>query len=44
MGTIVGANTASNQANSAASDVAGIVADFNTLLSYLQIAGIMDSP
>lgn len=34
---------ATNQADSTASDVAGIVADFNTLLGKLQTAGLMAS-
>lgn len=41
MGSIVSANQATHQNDSAASDVAGIVADFNTLLGFLQSAGIM---
>jgi hypothetical protein len=32
---------AANQADSTASDVAGIVADFNSLLAALQAAGLM---
>lgn len=32
---------AENQADSTASDVAGVVADFNTLLASLKAAGLM---
>lgn len=35
------AKTAANQAASTASDVAGIVADFNALLAKLKAAGLM---
>lgn len=43
LGTLVGGNRAAAQANSTATDVAGIVADFNALLAKLRTAGIIAS-
>lgn len=41
LGTIVTANKSATQTASVASDVAGIVADFNALLAKLKTAGIV---
>lgn len=38
---VVDAKTAANQADTEASDVAGLVTDFNALLAKLQAAGLM---
>ena len=40
---VAGLPVSEKQANSTASDVAGIVADFNSLLAKLQSAGLMKS-
>ncbi|WP_368488065.1 head fiber protein [Clostridium sp. BJN0013] len=39
--SVTGLPTAENQANSTATDVAGLVTDFNALLTKLKAAGLM---
>lgn len=39
--SVTGLPSAENQADSTAADVAGLVTDFNTLLSKLKAAGLM---
>lgn len=41
LGSLVAGNRAAAQANSTATDVAGLVADFNALLAKLRTAGII---
>lgn len=43
LGTLVTGNRAPAQANSTATDIAGIVADFNALLAKLRTAGVIAS-
>ena len=41
--SVMGLPVAANQADSTASDVAGLVADFNALLTKLKAAGLMEA-
>lgn len=41
LGSLVAGNRAAAQANSTATDVAGLVADFNALLAKLRTAGVI---
>jgi hypothetical protein len=41
--TVTGLPVAENQANSVATDVAGLVSDFNALLAKLKAAGLMEA-
>jgi hypothetical protein len=41
--TVTGLPVAENQANSVATDVAGLVSDFNALLAKLKTAGLMEA-
>ncbi|WP_040197184.1 head fiber protein [Candidatus Soleaferrea massiliensis] len=41
--SVTGLPVAENQADSTASDVAGLVADFNALLAKLKAAGLMEA-
>lgn len=41
--TVTGLPVAENQANSVATDVAGLVTDFNSLLVKLKAAGLMEA-
>lgn len=41
--TVTGLPVAENQVNSVATDVAGLVTDFNALLAKLKAAGLMEA-
>lgn len=41
--SVTGLSVAENQADSTATDIAGLVADFNALLSKLKAAGLMEA-
>jgi len=41
--SVMGLPVAENQADSTATDVAGLVTDFNTLLAKLKAAGLMEA-
>jgi len=41
--SVTGLPVAENQADSTATDIAGLVADFNALLSKLKAAGLMEA-
>jgi hypothetical protein len=41
--TVTGLPVAENQTNSVATDVAGLVTDFNALLAKLKAAGLMEA-
>jgi hypothetical protein len=41
--TVTGLPVAENQTNSVATDVAGLVSDFNALLAKLKAAGLMEA-
>ena len=42
-GSVEGLPSAANQADSTATDVAGLVTDFNALLTKLKTAGLMEA-